>query len=62
MTLTEGYEYRARYSKGATNIFDSDPEGATNTLDPDPTYSVMQSDGNSFCGDVLLDSINMAYS
>ena len=23
--------------------------------------SVMQSDGNSFCGDVVLDSFNMAY-
>ena len=25
-------------------------------------YSVMQYDGNSFCGDVVLDSFNMAYS
>ena len=25
-------------------------------------YSVMQSDGNSFCGDVALDSFNMVYS
>ena len=25
-------------------------------------YSVMQSDGNSFCGDVVLDSFNMEYS
>ena len=25
-------------------------------------YSVMQSDGNSFCGDVVLDSFNMKYS
>ena len=25
-------------------------------------YSVMQSDGNSFCGDVVLDSYNMVYS
>ena len=25
-------------------------------------YSVMQSDGNSFCGDVILDSFNMANS
>ena len=24
-------------------------------------YSVMQSDGNSFCGDVVLDSFNMMY-
>ena len=24
-------------------------------------YSVMQSDGNRFCGDVVLDSFNMAY-
>ena len=24
-------------------------------------YSVVQSDGNSFCGDVVLDSFNMAY-
>ena len=24
-------------------------------------YSVMQSDGNRFCGDVVLDSYNMAY-
>ena len=24
--------------------------------------SVMQSDGNSFCGDVVLDSFNMVYS
>ena len=24
-------------------------------------YSVMQSDGNSFCGDVILDSFNKAY-
>ena len=23
-------------------------------------YSVMQSDGNSFCGDVILDSFNKA--
>ena len=26
------------------------------------TYSVMQSDGNSFCGDVVLDSFNMVNS
>ena len=26
------------------------------------TYSVMQSDGNSFGGDVVLDSFNMVYS
>ena len=25
-------------------------------------YSVMQSDGNSFCGDVVLDSFSMVYS
>ena len=25
------------------------------------TYSVMQSDGNSFCGDVVLDSFNMEF-
>ena len=25
-------------------------------------YSVMQSDGNSFCGDFVLDGMNMAYS
>ena len=25
-------------------------------------YSVMQSDGNSFCGDVVLNSFNMVYS
>ena len=25
------------------------------------TYSVMQSDGNSFCGDVVLDSFDMEY-
>ena len=25
-------------------------------------YSVMQSDGKSFCGDVVLDSFNMVYS
>ena len=25
-------------------------------------YSVMQSDGNSFCEDVVLDSFNMVYS
>ena len=25
-------------------------------------YSVMQSDGNSFCGDVVLDTFNMVYS
>ena len=25
-------------------------------------YSVIQSDGNSFCGDVVLDSFNMVYS
>ena len=25
-------------------------------------YSVMQSDWNSFCGDVVLDSLNMEYS
>ena len=24
-------------------------------------YSVMQSDGNSFCGDVVSDSFNMEY-
>ena len=24
-------------------------------------YSVMQSDGNSFCGDVVLDSFDMEY-
>ena len=24
-------------------------------------YSVMQSDGNRFCEDVVLDSVNMAY-
>ena len=24
-------------------------------------YSVMKSDGNSFCGDVVLDSFNTAY-
>ena len=24
-------------------------------------YSVMQSDGNSFCGDVVLDRFNMVY-
>ena len=27
----------------------------------DLTYNVMQSDGNRFCGDVVLDSFNMAY-
>ena len=26
------------------------------------TYSVIYSDGNSFCGDVVLDSFNMVYS
>ena len=26
-----------------------------------PLYSVMQSDGNSFGGDVIIDSFNMAY-
>ena len=25
------------------------------------SYSVMQSDGNSFCGDVILDSFNISY-
>ena len=25
-------------------------------------YSVMQSNGNSFCGDVVLDSLNMVFS
>ena len=25
-------------------------------------YSVIQSDGNSFCGDVVLDSFNIVYS
>ena len=27
----------------------------------DRRYSVMQSDGNSFCGDVVLDGFNMTY-
>ena len=27
-----------------------------------PEYSVLQSDGNSFCGDVVLDSFKMEYS
>ena len=28
----------------------------------DLSYSVMQSDRNSFCGDVILDIFNMVYS
>ena len=38
------------------------PESASRESMLKSGYSVMQSDGNSLCGDVVLESFNMVYS
>ena len=43
---------RFRHSRGGPNSW---------AFDRHDKYSLMQSDGNSFCGDVVLDSFNKAY-
>ena len=57
--LRKRFEKDNKFSMNIVFLFDSE---RNSIIIWKILYSVMQSDGNSFCGDVLLNSLNMVYS